>query len=153
MIAFVSYNEENTVFAQEQSREQFKTLFNEATELFQNGNYNQANIIYDQILELNPNNISSLNMKGIAYSNMDMHTKSLKQFYKVLENNPDNVKALLGTGIGFGNLGEYSESLEYLEKADKINPNNTVIQNYKDIIEKTLKKYQASQCLKLIFEI
>ena len=141
MIAFVSYNEENTVFAQEQSREQFKTLFNEATELFQNGNYNQANIIYDQILELNPNNISSLNMKGIAYSNMDMHTKSLKQFYKVLENDPDNVKALLGTGIGFGNLGEYSESLEYLEKADKINPNNTVIQNYKDIIEKTLKKY------------
>ena len=40
MIAFVSYNEENTVFAQEQSREQFKTLFNEATELFQNGQKN-----------------------------------------------------------------------------------------------------------------
>jgi len=129
------------VFAQEQTREQLETLFDEATELFQNGNYNQANVIYDQILETSPNNISTLNMKGIGYSNMEQHTKSLKEFYKVLENKPDNVRALLGMGVGFGNLGEYSESLVYLDKADKINPNNTVIQNYKTIIEKTLKKY------------
>ena len=141
IIALVSHSEENRAFAQEQTREQLKVLFNQATELFQNGNYNQANVIYDQILESSPNNISTLNMKGIGYSNMEQHAKSLKQFYKVLQNDPDNVKALLGTGIGFGNLGEYSESLKYLEKADEINPNNTVIQNYKDIIEKTLKKY------------
>ena len=141
MIILVSHNEENIVFAQEQTKEQLKVLFNQATELFQNGNYNQANVIYDQILESSPNNISTLNMKGIGYSNMEQHAKSLKQFYKVLQNDPDNVKALLGTGVGFGNLGEYSESLKYLEKADEINPNNTVIQNYKDIIEKTLKKY------------
>jgi len=83
MIAFISHNEENTVFAQEQTREQLKILFDEATELFQNGNYNQANTIYDQILELSPNNISTLNMKGVGYSNMEQHVKSLKQFYKV----------------------------------------------------------------------
>ena len=141
MIAFVSHNEDNLGFAQEQTREELKILFDEATELFQNGNYNQANEIYDQILETTPNNISTLNMKGIGYSNMEMHSKSLKQFYKVLENDPDNTRALLGMGVGFGNLGEYSESLAYLEKADKIKPNNTVIQNYKEIIENTLKKY------------
>ena len=141
MIVLVSHSEENMVFAQEQTREQLKVLFNEATKLFQNGNYNQANVIYDQILESSPNNISTLNMKGIGYSNMEQHTKSLKQFYKVLQNDPDNVKALLGTGVGFGNLGEYSESLKYLEKADEINPNSIVIQNYKEIIENTLKKY------------
>jgi len=141
MIVLISHSEENIVFAQEQTREQLKVLFNEATELFQNGNYNQANVIYDQILESSPNDISTLNMKGIGHSNMEQHVKSLKQFYKVLQNDPDNVRALLGTGVGFGNLGEYSESLKYLEKADEINPNNTVIQNYKDIIEKTLKKY------------
>ena len=141
MIAFVSHNEDNLGFAQEQTREELKILFDEATELFQNGNYNQANEIYDQILETAPNNISTLNMKGIGHSNMEMHSKSLKQFYKVLENDPDNTRALLGMGVGFGNLGEYSESLAYLEKADKIKPNNTVIQNYKEIIENTLKKY------------
>ena len=141
MIAFVSHTEDYLGFAQEQTREELKILFDEGTELFQNGNYNQANEIYDQILEITPNNISTLNMKGIAYSNMEMHSKSLKYFYKVLENDPDNTRALLGMGVGFGNLGEYSESLSYLEKADKIKPNNTVIQNYIEIIENTLKKY------------
>ncbi len=137
----ISYYETNKVFGEEQTKEQIKISFNDATELFQNGNYNQAIVIYDQILESNPNNISTLNMKGIAYSNMEYHTKSLKQFYKVLENNPKNTRALTGMGVGFGNLGEYSESVSYLEKANKINPNNTVIKNYKDIIENTLKKY------------
>ena len=141
MIVFVSHNEDYLGFAQEQTREELKILFDEATELFQNGNYNQANEIYDQILETTPNNISTLNMKGIGYSNMEMHSKSLKYFYKVLENDPDNARALLGMGVGFGNLGEYSESLSYIEKADKIKPNNTVIENYKEIIENTLKKY------------
>ncbi len=137
----ISYYETNKVFGEEQTKEQIKISFNDATELFQNGNYNQAIVIYDQILESNPNNISTLNMKGIAYSNMEYHTKSLKQFYKVLENNPKNTRALTGMGVGFGNLGEYSESVSYLEKANKINPNNTVIKNYKDIVENTLKKY------------
>ena len=137
----ISYYEINDAFGEEQTREQVKLLFNDATKLFQNGNYNQAIVIYDQILQSNPNNISTLNMKGIAYNNMEQYTKSLKQFYMVLENNPDNARALTGMGIGFGNLGEYSESLTYLEKADKINPDNTVIKNYKDIIKNTLKKY------------
>ena len=67
-IVFVSYSDDSIIFAQEQTREQTReqlmTLFNEATELFQNGNYNQANEIYDQILDTTPNNISTLNMKG-----------------------------------------------------------------------------------------
>ena len=36
MIILVSHNEENVAFAQEQTREQLKILFNQATELFQN---------------------------------------------------------------------------------------------------------------------
>jgi tetratricopeptide (TPR) repeat protein len=137
----ISYYETNNVFGEEQTREQIKLLFNDATKLFQNGNYNQAIVIYDQILESNPDNISTLNMKGIAQSNLEQHTKSLKQFYRVLEDDPENARALVGMGVGFSNLGEYSESLVYLEKADKINPNNIVIENYKKIVEDTLKKY------------
>ena len=137
----ILYYDTNNAFGDKQTKEQIKIAFNDATKLFQNGNYNQAITIYDQILESSPSNISTLNMKGIAHSNMEQHTKSLKQFYKVLENNPENARALAGMGVGFGNLGEYSESLSYLQKADKVNPNNTVIKNYKDIIENTLKKY------------
>ena len=141
IVISISYYETNNAFGDKQTKEQMKIAFKDATKLFQNGDYNQAITIYDQILESSPNNISTLNMKGIAYSNMEQHTKSLKQFYKVLENNQENARALTGMGVGFGNLGEYSESLSYLKKADEVNPNNTVITNYKDIIENTLKKY------------
>ena len=71
----------------------------------------------NQILESEPNSISTLNMKGIAYSNTGHHTKSLKQFYKVLEINPENARALTGMGVGFGNLGEYSESIIIFTKS------------------------------------
>ena len=117
IVISISYYETNNAFGDKQTKEQMKIAFKDATKLFQNGDYNQAITIYDQILESSPNNISTLNMKGIAYSNMEQHTKSLKQFYKVLENNQENVRALTGMGVGFGNLGEYSESLVIFKKS------------------------------------
>ena len=44
-------------------------------------------------------------MKGITLSNIDQHTKSLKQFFKVLQNNSEDPVALTGMGVGFGNFG------------------------------------------------
>ena len=133
IIISISYYETNNPFGDKQTKEQMKIAFKDATKLFQNGDYNQDLKIYDQIFDSRPHTISTLNMKGVAYSNMDQHTKSLKQFYKVLENNQENARALTGMGLGFGNLGEYSESLSYLKKADEVNPNNTVITNYKAV--------------------
>ena len=78
--------------------------FNQAKEHLQKGEYKQSIVIYDQILEIRPNDISTLNMKGIAFSNIEDHAKSLKQFFKVLQKNPKDLTALTGMGMGFGNL-------------------------------------------------
>ena len=116
-------------------------MFNQAMEFFSNGNYNQAITIYDDILEIAPNNISTLKMKGIAHSNMGDHKKSLEQFFTVLQYRPNDVISLAGMGVGFGNLGEYQEATSYFEKALKEKPNSTVIQNYKEFIDKVVAKY------------
>ena len=50
-------------------------MFKEANEHFIKGEYNQAIIIYDDILEIAPNNISTLKMKAIALSNSGYHEK------------------------------------------------------------------------------
>ncbi len=50
------------VFAQ--TEEDAELLFNQANDHFVNGEYKQAIIIYDDILEIAPNNISTLKMKG-----------------------------------------------------------------------------------------
>ncbi|MEK0337763.1 MAG: hypothetical protein QQN41_10060, partial [Nitrosopumilus sp.] len=78
-----------TVFAQ--TEEDAKLLFSQANEHFVNGEYKQAIIIYDDILEIAPNNISTLKMKGIVHSNLEEHDKSLKQFFKVLQYRPNDV--------------------------------------------------------------
>ncbi|MDH3312296.1 MAG: tetratricopeptide repeat protein [Nitrosopumilus sp.] len=53
-----------TVTGFAQTEKEAEVMFNQAKDLFANGNYNQAIIIYDYILEIAPNNISTLKMKG-----------------------------------------------------------------------------------------
>jgi len=128
-----------TVFAQ--TEKEAELMFNQAHEHFVNGEYKQAITIYDEILEIAPNNISTLKMKGIVQSNLEEHNNSLKQFFKVLQYRPNDVISLTGMGVGFGNLGEYQESILYFEKALEAKPNSTVIKNYKEFIEKVISKY------------
>ena len=98
-------------------KKNLEVLFNVAKEHFVNGEYKEAIVIYDEILEIAPNNISTLKMKGIVQSNLEEHSSSLKQFFKVLQHKPNDIISLTGMGVGFGNLGEYQESITYFEKA------------------------------------
>ncbi len=127
------------VFAQ--TNEDAELMFNQANNHFVNGEYKQAIVIYDDILEIAPNNISTLKMKGIVHSNLEEHDKSLKQFFKVLQYRPNDVTSLTGMGVGFGNLGEYQESISYFDKALEEKPDSTVIKNYKEFVEKVILKY------------
>ena len=139
IILFSSSIVTGTVFAQTENDAEI--LFNQANEHFVNGEYKQAITIYDNILDIAPNNISTLKMKGIAQSNLEDHTKSLKQFFKVLQHRPNDIISLTGMGVGFGNLGEYQESMRYFEKAIEEKPESIVINNYKEFIEKVIIKY------------
>ena len=143
IIGFVSFSPE--AFAQESEAQK---LFQEANQFFIKGEYKQAIQIYDDILEIAPNNISTLKMKGVALSNLgqdenliNYHTDSIKQFYKIVQHTPNDALALTGLGIGFGYLGEYHESKQYFEKALKLQPDSVVIKNYLDFVNKVIKKY------------
>lgn len=138
IILFSSTASIENSFAQSESAE---SMFNLAKIHFVNGEYKEAIVIYDEILEIFPNNISTLKMKGIAQSNLDHHEKSLKQFFKILQYNPNDAVSLVGMGVGFGNLGEYEESAKYFERASKEKPNSTVVKNYKEFIGKVISKY------------
>lgn len=129
----------SSVFAQ--TIDDTPVMFETAKKHFVNGEYREAITIYDDILEIAPNNISTLKMKAIAESNLGHHEKSLKGFFKILQYQPNDVIALTGMGIGFGNLGEYQESQKYFEKALEQKPNSTVIKNYNEFVNKVITKY------------
>jgi len=116
-------------------------LFDRAGGHFQVGEYGQAITIYDEILEIAPENISTLKMKGIAQSNLGYHEKSLEQFFRILQYRPDDLHALAGMGVGLSYLGEYAEAQKYFETAIKLKPESVVLQNYVSYIDTVVEKY------------
>ena len=120
-------------------------IFEDATQHFMIGEYNQAVILLDEILEISPNNTKSLLMKGIALSNLERHKSSILEFNKVLTIQPDNLMALLGMGVGFGNFGEYKQAHKYFLQAHDIASENHIVTNYKEFAEKVITKYPYTE--------
>jgi tetratricopeptide (TPR) repeat protein len=127
-------------FAYGQASEESK-LYDDANERFKNGQYNEAIVIYDEILAKIPDNLATLRMKGIANSNLGNYEESLRQFFTVLQYQPKDVVSLTGMGAGLGNLGEYHEAKMYFERALEQNPKSQVIQNYIEFVDNVISKY------------
>ena len=140
-------------------------LLIEATDPFLNGEYVNAIKIFDEILEIHPNDSKIFEMKGIALSNLrlestlaaqpqqnssprdasSMNKLSMLEFYKALEIDPDSILALNGMGLGFGNFGEYSEAERYFKKSLELDPDNAITQNYLISIKKVKEKYSLDK--------
>jgi len=139
-------------------------LFAEAFEPFLKGEYEKSIKIFDEMLEIYPEDYKIFEMKGIALSNLrlestlamqpqqntaprdpsNLNKLSMLEFYKALEINPNSILALNGMGLGFGNFGEYSEAETYFKKSLEMNPTNKVTQNYLTSLENLKKKYSLN---------
>ena len=139
-------------------------LLAEAFEPFLKGKYEKSIKIFDEILEIYPQDYKIFEMKGVALSNLrlestlamqpqqntisrdpsNLNKLSILEFYKALEINPNSVLALNGMGLGFGNFGEYSEAETYFKKSLEVNPDNKVTQNYLISLENLMKKYSLN---------
>jgi len=118
-----------------------ESMFDEASAHFKAGEYREAIMVYDDILEAHPENIPTLKMKGVAQSNLGYHERSMEQFFRILQYKPDDVHALAGIGVGMGYLGEYGESRAYFQRAIEARPDSTIIQNYIRHIDWVISKY------------
>jgi len=139
-------------------------LFAEAFEPFLKGEYEKSIKIFDEMLEIYPEDYKIFEMKGVALSNLrlestlamqpqqntaprdpsNLNKSSMLEFYKALEINPDSVLALNGMGLGFGNFGEYSEAETYFKKSLEINSGNKITQNYLISLENLKNKYSLN---------
>ena len=120
-------------------------LYQQANEHLVLGELRQAIIIYEEILEISPDNTNVLMMKGIALSNLEQYKHAMKDFYDVLKKEPNNVPAILGMGVGFGNFGEYKEAKKYFDRAAILEPDSHVVKNFQDFADRTIKKYPYNE--------
>ncbi|SDA48555.1 tetratricopeptide repeat protein [Methanobrevibacter millerae] len=93
----------------------------EARELMQNDT-DKALKIYDELLEIEPDNINALNGKGSALMKVNKYDEANEYFDKSLSI-CENSSAFLNKGIIFKHLKENEQAIFYFDKACEINPN------------------------------
>ena len=69
---------------------------------------------------MEPNNVTALNAKGLALSNLGKYDKAIESYDEVLELEPNNVTALNRTGEALEGQGRDQESSKYFDKVGEI---------------------------------
>jgi len=89
-----------------------------------NGNYEQAAIEYDKVLEINPNYYDALNNKGICLLYLNQPQDALIYFDRAIQVDPTSENAWFNKGLAYYDIGQYNKSYESFSTAAKINPIN-----------------------------
>ncbi|OGQ47776.1 MAG: hypothetical protein A3H42_01755 [Deltaproteobacteria bacterium RIFCSPLOWO2_02_FULL_46_8] len=100
------------------------SLFQEAEDKIQEGNYEGAQSTYEEILDENSNDIKALSgLAQVLYWQGD-YDGAIAQYSKILEEDPKNVDALVGTGKAYLAAGKERKAQVFFNRAEKIEPSN-----------------------------
>lgn len=73
-------------------------------------------MIYDKLMETNPEFLKSYYNKGAMLMGMGDFQGAAKTFFRLLKRNPDYYKAYLGIAMSFDKLYKYSDAIRYYKK-------------------------------------
>ncbi|XP_072743692.1 outer dynein arm-docking complex subunit 4-like isoform X2 [Anoplolepis gracilipes] len=122
-------------------------LVNEATVHVKNGNYNKAIFLYNQALDLNPNDKNALIARSKCHLLLGDPQKALDDAEAALRLNPknsSNAKAVYCKAEALYHLGDFEMSLMYYYRGMKIRPEfgqfRLGVQKARDAIQNVLRK-------------
>lgn len=113
-----------------------ESLFNQAMELVNKGEYEKAIELFNQVLKIIPEHKNTLNNKGSALLELERYEEAIQVFDLVLKIYPDDKTALNNKGIALRELGKYEQAIELFNRVLELDPENeTVIENRRVVIE------------------
>ncbi|XP_025263746.1 tetratricopeptide repeat protein 25 isoform X2 [Camponotus floridanus] len=121
-------------------------LVNEATVHVKNGNYNKAIFLYNQALDMNPNDKDALIARSKCHLLLGDPQKALDDAEAALRLNPkdSNAKAVYCKAEALYHLGDFEMSLMYYYRGMRIRPEfdqfRLGVQKAKDAIQNVLRK-------------
>jgi tetratricopeptide (TPR) repeat protein len=105
------------------------------------GNFSQAIMFFDKILDIEPNNFIALNGKAAALIEIGNYSQAIGYSDKVLKLEPNFTGALINKGTALESLGNHSQAIEYFNKALNLEPNNIKALNGRHTaLEKLIRK-------------
>ena len=129
--------------------------FNRAIQELQLGNYSEGKVILEKLLEDDPNNIDILYNLGMAYSEMNLISKSIKILEKCVGIAPNFANALVALGFSYNRAGDDELAMEKLQQALEIEPDNFyalknigALYNKKGEPDKAIEAFQKAEDLK-----
>jgi Tfp pilus assembly protein PilF/FixJ family two-component response regulator len=81
-----------------------------------------AEMVLNEVLKINPNTINVYNSLGIIYRRRGHYDEALNQYQKAIKVNPDNENIYYNMGRIFFDTQRYEQAQKTLEKALEINP-------------------------------
>jgi len=85
-------------------------------------NYKTAITYYNRVLEIDPNNLETLNKIGLSYFFSGQDSKALEHFDKAISIDPTFYKPYYNKALVYEKLGQFDKSLVYFDKAFEVDP-------------------------------
>lgn len=100
----------------------YENIFQQALKLHQNGQLDEAEKLYRQVLLAAPNNPQILNLLGIIAQNKNLHEQAISFFEQSLLNDSNNFEVYFNLGWSLFALQKYSEAANAYHRVISLKP-------------------------------
>jgi tetratricopeptide (TPR) repeat protein len=105
--------------------EDYQQLFQQANELAQKSDYENAIKLYEKVIELNPNFAAAYNNLGLAYREVGLDPVEVAWYFKnAVDIDPHFEDAYINLGKAYYGLGYFDLAERHTLKALELNPNS-----------------------------
>ena len=100
----------------------YDNMLQKALKLHQQGNFDEAEKLYRQILQTTPDHPQVLNLIGLIAQSKGLHQEAVSYFEKSILKDFSNFETFFNLGWSLSALGKYQEAIEAYNKVLKLKP-------------------------------
>ncbi len=130
-------------------------LFEYGLVLEKNNMTEQAVLIMEQVLEMDPDHAEALNYLGYTWADKNIHLeKALEYILKANKLKPDNGFIIDSLGWAYYRLGDYQQAAKHLERSLELEENDPHIYDHLGDVYRALNKFsKAKEVYKKAYEL
>lgn len=103
-----------------EENQEAKNLYEKGLKLYYERNFEEALILFNQVLILEPQNYQALNSKGATYAFQGRYSEGISLIQQALQIKPEFVYAHFNLGLAYELTGNYEKSIEAYKEAIKL---------------------------------
>ena len=123
---------------------QVSALIQQGTLLHQQGNFDEAQAIYEKILHIQPDHFDALQLLGVLFAQVKKYVQAVELLSKALEINPNHAGAYSNRGNALKDLRQFNEALVNYDQAIAIDPGHVGAHSNRGIALKELKRFDEA---------